>query len=91
MKTVAATQFKAHCLELIDEVLRTGEEVLVTKHGRPTARICPPVSRAALPWEPGRCKETLVSAGDLLAPVEDDDAYDLESTWFSTPTSGSGG
>ena len=37
--TVSATEFKATCLELMDEVARTGTEVIVTKHGRPVVRV----------------------------------------------------
>lgn len=39
MKTIAASDFKARCLALLDEVASTGEEVLVTKRGTPVARL----------------------------------------------------
>jgi prevent-host-death family protein len=42
-KEITATQFKAHCLKLLDEVAETGETLVVTKHGRPVARIEPPL------------------------------------------------
>ena len=35
MKTIAAGQFKARCLRLMDEVRATREPVLITKKGRP--------------------------------------------------------
>jgi prevent-host-death family protein len=38
MKQVTATRFKAQCLALLDEAA-AGEEILVTKHGRPVARV----------------------------------------------------
>jgi prevent-host-death family protein len=38
MKQVTATRFKAHCLALLDEAA-AGEEIIVTKHGRPVARV----------------------------------------------------
>jgi prevent-host-death family protein len=41
MRTVAAARFKAHCLRLLDEVAETGETIVVTKRGRPVARIEP--------------------------------------------------
>ena len=31
MRTITATEFKAKCLKLLDEVQRTGEELLVSK------------------------------------------------------------
>jgi prevent-host-death family protein len=41
MRTVAAARFKAQCLRLLDEVAETGETIVVTKRGRPVARIEP--------------------------------------------------
>ena len=41
MKTMAAGEFKAKCLQIMDEVDETGEPVLITKRGRPVARLVP--------------------------------------------------
>ncbi len=38
MKEVSATRFKAQCLALLDEAA-AGEEIVVTKHGRPIALV----------------------------------------------------
>jgi prevent-host-death family protein len=38
MKQVTASRFKARCLGLLDEAA-AGEEIVVTKHGRPVARV----------------------------------------------------
>lgn len=43
-KEITASQFKARCLRLLDEVAETGETLVVTKHGRPVARVVPPLS-----------------------------------------------
>lgn len=40
MKRVTATRFKAQCLALLDEA-SAGEEIVVTKYGRPVARVVP--------------------------------------------------
>lgn len=40
-RTVAATEFKATCLALIDEVARTRRPIVVSKRGRPVARLIP--------------------------------------------------
>jgi prevent-host-death family protein len=40
MKEITATQFKARALALLDEAA-AGEEIVVTKHGRPVARVLP--------------------------------------------------
>lgn len=39
MQTVTATEFKAKCLRLLDEVNRTGEALIISKHGKPVARV----------------------------------------------------
>ena len=39
MRTMAAGEFKAKCLAVMNEVAATGEPVLVTKRGKPVARV----------------------------------------------------
>ncbi len=39
MRTIPAGQFKAKCLAILDEVNSTGETVLITKRGKPVARV----------------------------------------------------
>ena len=34
-RTIKASEFKAKCLKLMDEVAESGEEIVITKHGRP--------------------------------------------------------
>lgn len=41
MRTIAAGQFKAQCLRLLDEVAETGETIVVTKRGKPVAKLEP--------------------------------------------------
>jgi len=41
MKTVAAGSFKAQCLAIMDEVQATHEAVVITKHGKPVAKLVP--------------------------------------------------
>jgi prevent-host-death family protein len=38
-RTVSASEFKAKCLAMLDHVSATGEEILITKHGRAVARL----------------------------------------------------
>ena len=33
--------FKARCLKLMDEIAASGEEIVITKHGRPISRLVP--------------------------------------------------
>lgn len=41
MRTMAIGEFKAKCLAVMAEVSTTGEPVLVTKRGKPLARVLP--------------------------------------------------
>ena len=41
MRTMAAGEFKAKCLGVIDEVNATGKTVIITKRGKPMARLIP--------------------------------------------------
>jgi prevent-host-death family protein len=38
---IPAAVFKAECLQLMDEVARTGQPVVITKHGKPVAQLVP--------------------------------------------------
>lgn len=38
-RTVSASQFKAQCLAMLDDVAITGDEIIVTKRGRAVARV----------------------------------------------------
>lgn len=40
-KTVAAAEFKATCLRLIDEMNEDGQPITITKRGRPVAVLVP--------------------------------------------------
>ncbi len=42
MKTMPAGQFKARCLKVMDEVQNTREPVVITKKGKPVAKLVPP-------------------------------------------------
>ena len=44
MKTVQASEAKARLLQLLDDVER-GETVVITRHGRPVARLTPDAER----------------------------------------------
>jgi prevent-host-death family protein len=66
--TIAATEFKAKCLALIDEVQEKGGELIISKHGLPVARLLP--VGAEKPWLALRGKGRFT--GDPFAPVVDE-------------------
>ena len=66
--TITATEFKAKCLSLIDEVQEKGSELIISKHGRPVARLVP--AGTGKPWLALRGKGRFT--GDPFAPVVDE-------------------
>ena len=40
-RTIKASEFKATCLKLMDDVADSGEEIIITKNGRPVSRLVP--------------------------------------------------
>lgn len=73
MRTINASEFKAKCLAILDEVAVTGEEVTITKRGRAVARLTPPLARGeGHPQE--RLRGTVTLRGDVVGtaiPEED--------------------
>ena len=45
MKTIMASVFKSKCLKIMDEVAATGEEIVVTKNGKPVGKFVPYASK----------------------------------------------
>ena len=60
-----AGKFKAQCLSVLDDVAATGRTLVVTKHGRPVARITP-----ARRLKPGALAGVIRFHGDITAPIE---------------------
>jgi prevent-host-death family protein len=71
---VAAAEFKARCLELMDRVRETGAEYVITKHGTPVARLVPVVERARQSFF-GSMKGTVLDYERPLDPLDGD--YDV--------------
>lgn len=65
--SIPAAVFKAECLKLMDEVARTGQPIVITKHGKPVAQLVP------VPAEPeslfGYMSDTVTIKGDVVAPI----------------------
>ena len=40
-RTITASEFEARCLKLIDEVAESGDGVVITKNGKPVAKLSP--------------------------------------------------
>ena len=71
MKTIAAGKFKDVCLKTLDEVARTKSVVVITKRGRPVARLVPCVPP---PGGRGLAGSVLKEVGDPFGTGERWDA-----------------
>lgn len=71
---ISASEFKARCLALLDQVHEGGEPVVVTKRGKVLARLVPAGDVDERPW--ARLRGTATWHGDPLAPVVDEDEVD---------------
>ena len=68
MTTIQASEFKANCLGLMDQVARTGETFLITKNGKPVAELRPhrpPRAKSII----GIHKGQIEILGDIISPV----------------------
>ena len=73
-RTLRAAEFKARCLELMDEVAVSGEPIIVTKRGKPVAQLGPIVSKPKTLF--GYLRGRVEIVGDIIAPI--DVAWDAE-------------
>jgi prevent-host-death family protein len=73
--SLPAAEFKTRCLELMDRVRETGREYVVTKHGRPVAKLVPYVAPARRSLS-GALKGTVLAYERPFDPI--DGEYDIE-------------
>ena len=70
MKTMAAGVFKVHCLAVMDEVLAKRQAVVITKHGRPVAKLVPADKGTDQIYNFLRGKGAVI--GDVISPAIED-------------------
>ena len=75
-RTVAAREFKAHCLQLMREISETREEIIITRHKSPIARLVP-IGPEQTPIR-GRDKGRMRILGDIVTSAFDDEHFDME-------------
>jgi prevent-host-death family protein len=67
-RTISASEFKAKCLALLDEVAEQRRPLVVTKRGRPVARVVPIEKPRSLIGT----VEYLVDDDELIKPLYED-------------------
>ena len=67
-QTIKASEFKAKCLKLMDEVAESGNEIVITKNGRPVSRLIPYRNKPKAPF--GRDRDKIRILGDIIEPID---------------------
>ena len=75
VRTIKASEFKAKCLKLMDEVAESGQEIVITKNGRPVSRLAPYRERPKTFF--GADKGKIKILGDIVSP--------MPAEWFEDP------
>lgn len=68
--TMKASEFKAKCLKLMDEISANGGEIVITKNGLPVSRLVPYRERPNSLF--GIDRGRIEIRGDIIAPVDAD-------------------
>lgn len=74
-RTIKASEFKAKCLKLMDEVQESGEGIVITKHGRPVSKLIPFRKKPKTLFGAGRGRMKIT--GDIVSP--------MPAEWFEDP------
>ncbi len=82
MKRMAAGKFKDLCLKTIDEVARTKSTIVITKRGRPVAKLAP---CEPMPAARGLAGSVQKEVGD---PFGTGERWDANASLRPTPGSG---
>jgi prevent-host-death family protein len=68
MRTMKASEFKAKCLKVMDEVAASGESVVITKNGKEIAKLGPVGERTRSIL--GLHKDQIEILGDIISPID---------------------
>ena len=68
IKYVAAAEFKANCLRLMDEVARQRQPIIITKRGKPVAKLVPVETETIDLF--GRMAGSIKICSDIINPIE---------------------
>ena len=68
---ISAAEFKSKCLKIMDHVRDYHEEVIITKYGKPVAKVVP-VEEKSRKSVFGFMKNSVTISADIVAPLEDE-------------------
>ena len=79
MRSMNASEFKARCLALLEEVQQTGEIITILKRGKPVACVSP-AREITSGYPQDALKGTVKILGDVMEPVIAPEAWELEKS-----------
>ena len=77
MTEISASEFKAKCLAILDEVNKTKRSVRITKRGKVIAELVPPSPAKEHKSLLGRMKGQGKIIGDIVAPATDPEEWEV--------------
>ena len=66
---ISAAQFKAKCLKLMDEIAKTRKPIVITKRGKPVAKLVAVEPEPRIPLF-GYMAGTITYVGDIESPID---------------------
>ena len=66
-KVIKASEFKANCLKLMDAISESGEEIVITKNGKPIAKLVPYQDPRSMI---GMFEGEIEILGDIMEPID---------------------
>lgn len=78
-KTIKASEFKAKCLRLIDQVAENNQELVITKYRKPVAKLVPFKDKPGSLF--GINKDEIEICGDIIAPINIESSAETGEGW----------
>lgn len=76
-ESINASDFKARCLALLDDVARTGKTLTILKHGKVVAQLVPAGERQEYPQD--SLLGSVKVLGDIVSPCFDGQEWEAEA------------
>lgn len=75
-RMIKASEFKAKCLSLMDEVAASGEAITITKNGKPVATLVP-AHKPSFEQALGSMRGMIHIRGDIIAPASEPEDWEV--------------
>ena len=76
MDEISASEFKAKCLALMEQVSKTKKPLRITKHGKPFVQVLPFEQESNRKNWLGCMKGKMEITGDIISPVIDENEFE---------------